>query len=109
MYGKINNFNLDINIIIAGYYAESQQCYLGIVAGNGFLIDNTLQGFVTNGSGGDLAKFSLILNNYKQSLPANEVERLVRNAMADAKKSPGVGELDDLFIIPEENDESRSK
>lgn len=102
LYNKINNFNLDVEIIIAGFDTQSQHSYLGVLSGNGFLVDHTLDGFLTSGSGGDLAKFSLIFSNFAQSLSVEKVKELVEKALNDAKKSPGVGDLGDLTIIPEE-------
>jgi 20S proteasome alpha/beta subunit len=102
LYNKIKNFVLDINIIVAGYDSQSNNCYLGVVGSNGYLIDNTLSGFVTNGSGGDLAKFSLILSDYTQSLSVDRVSEIVKKSVSDAKRSPGVGELGDFIILPKE-------
>jgi 20S proteasome alpha/beta subunit len=100
LYGKINGVNLDVNIMVAGYDAQNKQCYLSNILGNCSMVDNTLQGFMTNGSGGDLAKFSMILSDYTQSLSVERVEELVKKAVIDAKKSPGVGELGDIIVIP---------
>jgi 20S proteasome alpha/beta subunit len=109
LYTKINNFNLDINIIIAGYDEQNHNPYLGMAIGNGYLFDNTLNGFVTNGSGGDLAKFSLTLSDYAQSLSVDKVQNLVEKAIIDAKKTPGVGDLGDLIIIPKKELEKSEK
>jgi len=62
---KLGNFNLDINIVIAGINQQTGNAYIGMVAGNGFLLDKTLDGAVTNGSGGELARFSILLSDYK--------------------------------------------
>ncbi|MGE5297900.1 MAG: hypothetical protein ACM3KM_01930 [Acidobacteriaceae bacterium] len=105
LFNKINNWNLDINIIVVGYDSSNKECYLGVVLANGYLMDKSLENFVTNGSGGELAKFSLILSDYNKSMTVEQVEELVRKAIKDAKKSPGVGDLSELKVIPEENGE----
>lgn len=96
---KINAFTPDIHVIIAGHDDKSGDAFLGLAGGIGYLFERTLEGFLTSGSGGELAKFSLILHDYSPSLGAEKAEGLVRQAIIDAKKSPGVGDLGDLVII----------
>lgn len=97
---KINGFILDIQVIIAGFDSNSGQPFLGLVVGNGILFEKTLEGWLTSGGGGELAKFSLILHDYTISLSAEKAESLVRQAVSDAKRSPGVGDLGEVIIIP---------
>lgn len=104
MHRRITSFGLDVNIIIAGYDAQAQQPYIAEVSGSGVLIDRTLEGFYTNGSGGQLARFSLILSNYSQSADLPRVETLVKKAVADAQRAPGVGTLGDFIVIPLERE-----
>lgn len=98
LYNKISNFSVNVSIIVAG--VDGDVPYLGLISGNSVLFDKTLESFLTNGGGGDLAKFSLIINDYSKSLSLSKVEEIVRKAISDAQKSPGVGELGEILTVP---------
>jgi hypothetical protein len=97
---KLGNFNLDVNIVVAGINQQSGTSFLGMVQGNGVLLDKTMDCAVTNGSGGDLARFSILLSNYSKNLNTDEVGKIVKDALIASKKSPGVGDLGDFVILP---------
>jgi hypothetical protein len=99
VYNKVVNFAFDIQIIVAGYETPEKP-FLGLILGNGTLLDHTLSGALTCGGGGELAKFSLIVSDYNQLLSAEDVESKVRKALADASRAPGVGSLGELIVFP---------
>lgn len=97
---KISAFVPSAFLMVAGYDNDTKEFYIGTIGG-WTLLDRTSEGFSTNGSGADLAKFSLILNNYNKDIPLADAEKLVKQAVQDAKKSPGVGELGQYIVLPE--------
>lgn len=97
---ELNGIKPDVLIIVAGYSKEDDnECYLGTVGGY-TLVDRTIEGFCTVGNGGDFAKYSLLLSDYSKTLPIEKAEELVKKAIKDAARSPGVGQLGDYFVVP---------
>ncbi|HEX7724533.1 MAG TPA: hypothetical protein VF438_02235 [Candidatus Paceibacterota bacterium] len=96
---KINGYATDTFITVAGYDETAGGAYIGTVGGF-TLVDRTVEGFFASGGGADLAKYSLIISGYSYDKPVAEVEVMVRKAMNDARKSPGVGDMGDLVTLP---------
>jgi hypothetical protein len=95
----INGFNLDIAIIVAGV-DQTESAYVSVVSGQGALLDRTSDGVVAVGSGGHLASVSMILSDYQKSKTVKEITKMVKKAMKDAKRTPGVGNLAKLEVLP---------
>lgn len=100
VFEAIKNFNLDVNLIVAGYNSQASTCYIAVVTGNGALIDHSTGGFTANGSGGEIARFSVLVSPYNDKMSVAEVEEIVKKSVVDAQKAPGVGSLGEIFTIP---------
>jgi hypothetical protein len=100
IHSRIQNFSLDINIIVAGIDQGTGEAHVSVISGNGISLDRTSDGVISIGSGGTLAAVSMILSNYTKNQTASAVEKLVKKAMKDAKRTPGVGDLGKLVTLP---------
>lgn len=109
LYKKLNDFSASAQIgeiIVAGYNTTTELCYIGIICGsngNVILIDRNTFGFAAIGSGLNHAQAAAIQLNYNKNLSLARVETIMKQAMQEAAKAPGVGALGEMYTLPTSN------
>lgn len=78
-----------VELIIAG--KSDAGCHICTIRNPGDLICHDAIGFVTIGSGGPHAVYSMIESGYKKSLPKDSVREIVLKAKKRSEVAPGVG------------------
>jgi len=86
-----------VELIVAG--KTDSECHLCTVRNPGELVYHDSVGFVTAGSGGPHAIYSLIESGYRKSLPKSDVKDLVLKAKKRSEVAPGVGKETSIVEI----------
>ena len=82
-------FNPNLDLIIAG--KDETTCHICTIGSPGDMVCHDPIGFVSIGSGGPHAMYSLIDSGYKKSLDKETVKKFVEAAKKRSEVAPGVG------------------
>jgi len=99
LYRRLQNFAPAGELVIAGYDTTSNEAHLCVISSGAVLDRNTL-GVAFAGSGYPLANMSLTKAGFQKGMTVDEVEKIVRDAMEEARHADGVGPIGDLVIFP---------
>jgi 20S proteasome alpha/beta subunit len=96
----LQNCTIGTEFIVVGRDSQTNLINAYHITPDGIIHDRTTEGLAIIGIGFALAKLSFLKDDFNKHLPLSEIEILIRRAMEEGSKSPNVGKLNELIIIP---------